>query len=387
MRKHMRILLAALLFSGAALVANHGTPTTEALMRDAAQVLSQSLDRVQRSYTLFPFEADHRADWHYFPEGGFTRVHGYVRNGITFGQMNPMQKHLASGLLASGLSRSGFAKATRVMSMEEIIRAIEDDHTGHRDAESFHFSIFGTPGDEGNWGWRVEGHHLSLHYTLRDGKLISSSPTFFGANPHEVAQGAHKGMRVLEREEDLAVAFLKSLDPEQQSQAIYQEVAPEDILTLADRRAEIEGDLKGLPASKMTEAQYEGLMELIGEYAGNMPQEVAARRMKTARETPRDQLYFAWAGQIGRPEPEAVPIGGRTTGNRHARGNYYRVQAPTFLIEYDNTQNLSNHSHSVWRDYENDFGFDVLADHYRRYDHGTPGIHWAGLGRTETPQR
>jgi hypothetical protein len=87
MRKHLRIWLAALLFSGAALVANHGTPATEELMRDAAQVLSQSLDRVQRSYTLFPFDAGHRADWHYFPEGGFTRVHGYVRNGITFKQM------------------------------------------------------------------------------------------------------------------------------------------------------------------------------------------------------------------------------------------------------------------------------------------------------------
>ena len=185
----------------------------------------------------------------------------------------------------------------------------------------------------------------------------------------------------------MAVALLKSLNAEQQRQAIYQEVAPEDILTMADRRAKIEGDLKGLPASRMTEAQYEGLMELIGEYAGNMPREVAASRMKTARETPRDQLYFAWAGRIGRPKPEAVPIGGRTTGNRDSRGNYYRIQAPTFLIEYDNTQNLSNHSHSVWRDYENDFGFDVLADHYRRYDHGTPGIHWAGLGRSDSPKR
>ena len=385
MKSFPRFWLATLFFSSAILIANHAHSSTEALMQNAAKILSQSLNRVQRSYTLFKFDAKHRSDWHYFPEGGFTRTYGYVRNGITFGQMDAMQKHLASALLASGLSRSGFAKATRVMSMEEIIRAIEDDHTGHRDAEKFHFSIFGTPSQTGTWGWRVEGHHLSVHYTLSDGKLISSSPTFFGANPHEVAQGPHKGMRVLGKEEDLAIALIETLDVQQRQKAIFSDVAPYDILTMADRRASLEGNPQGLPASKMNSEQYESLLELIGEYAGNLPPDVAALRMKTARETPPDQLYFAWAGRIGRPEPEAVPIGGRTTGNREEKGNYYRVQSPTFLIEYNNTQNLSNHSHSVWREYKNDFGLDVLADHYRQYDHQEVREQLAWKGHKNNP--
>lgn len=364
-----RFRILALMLCALLLTAAHHSSSTEALMFEAAEVFVTSLNRVQKSYTLFDFDAKHRMDWHYFPEGGFTRTYGYVRNGVTFKDMDPRQKHLANALLASGLSTDGFNKAAQVMSLEEIIRIIEDDHTGHRDSEGFHFSIFGTPSLTGTWGWRVEGHHLSLHYTIKDGKLVSSSPTFFGANPHEVAQGPHKGLRVLAKEEDLALGLLNGLDPEQQKMAIFQEVAPEDIITMADTRAKMNGDPQGLPASKMNDEQYATLLQLIAEYANNTPGPVAAARMKVARETPRGQLFFAWAGKMERPRPKAVPIGSRTTGNREERGNYYRIQSPTFLIEYDNTQNQSNHSHSVWRDFENDFGRDVLALHYQMYEH------------------
>ncbi len=367
-----RFRVVALVCCGLLLTAAHHTSKTETLMFEAAEVFMTSLNRVQRSYTLFDFDAKHRMDWHYFPEGGFTRTYGYVRNGVTFKDMDPRQKHLANALLASGLSGRGFNKAAQVMSLEEIIRIIEDDHTGHRDPEGFHFSIFGKPSLEGSWGWRVEGHHLSLHYTIKDGKLVSSSPTFFGANPHEVAQGPHKGLRVLAKEEDMALALLKGLDSEQLKQAIFQEVAPEDIVTMADTRARMDGDPQGLAASKMNDRQYAMLLGLIAEYANNTPAPVAAARMKSARETSRDRLFFAWAGKLNRPRPKAVPIGSRTTGNREEKGNYYRIQAPSFLIEYDNTQNQSNHSHSVWRDFENDFGRDVLALHYQRYDHRMP---------------
>ena len=224
----------------------------------------------------------------------------------------------------------------------------------------------------GDWGWRVEGHHVSLHYVIRNGELMAASPTFLGANPHEVPQGLHKGMRALAREEDLARTLLKSLEPKMQKKAIFDKQAPYDIVTLAEKRAELEGEPKGLPASAMSDSQYQGLLALIAEYANTMPPEIASRRMKAARDAPRDKLFFGWAGDVERPAAKPIEIGGKTTENRHLAGNYYRIQSPTFLIEYANTQNQSNHSHSVWREFEGDFGYDVLAAHFRGVGHGSP---------------
>lgn len=364
-------LIVLFVFSLALTAAYHGS-NPEDLMYEAAELFVSSLNSVQESNTVFDFEAKHRTDWHYFPESGFNREYGYVRNGITYTDMNPKQEHLANALLASGLSSRGFVKAAKVMALEDVVGAIENDTIGHRDAEKFHFTIFGDPSPTGTWGWRVEGHHLSVHYTIRGGTLVSSSPTFFGANPHEVPQGPHKGLRILSREEDLALALLQSFDSQQRQKAVFLKEAPYDIVTMADSRAKLDGSPQGLPASRMNEQQYEILLELVGEYAHNMPADIAAARMKAARETSPDRLYFGWAGRTDRPQPQPVPIGTRMTGNREKHGNYYRIQSPTFLIEYDNTQNQSNHSHSVWRDFENDFGRDVLTLHYQN-DHLTAG--------------
>ena len=345
---------------------------TEVLMADAATRLLESLNRMQRMGSVFPMDAPERTNWHYFPEPGFADEFGYVRNGITFKDMDPKQRHLAYGLLSTGLGRAGFVKTMKVMALEEIVRAIEDDTTGYRDTERFHFTVFGTPSMTGDWGWRVEGHHVSLHYAIRNGELVAASPTFLGANPHEVPQGLHKGMRALEREEDLARALLKSLAPGMQQKAIFDKQAPYDIVTMADKRAELEGEPQGLAASAMSDAQYEDLLGLIGEYASVMPAEIASRRMKSATETPRDKLFFGWAGDIERPPARPIEIGSKTTENRHLAGNYYRIQSPTFLIEFANTQNQSNHSHAVWREFEGDFGHDVLAAHFQGDGHGAP---------------
>ena len=344
---------------------------TEAMMADAASRLLESLNRMQRMGTIFPMDSPERTNWHYFPETGFADEYGYVRNGITFKDMDPKQRHLAYGLLSTGLGRAGFVKTMNVMALEEIVRVIEDDNTGYRDTERFHFTVFGTPSMTGDWGWRVEGHHVSLHYAIRDGVLVATSPTFFGANPHEVPQGLHKGMRALQREEDLARALLLSLDNAVRKQAIFDKQAPYDIVTMADKRAQLDGDPQGIPSSAMSDEQYEGLLGLIAEYANAMPPEIAAQRMQSARQTPRDQLLFGWAGDIERPAAKPIEIGAKTTENRHLAGNYYRIQSPTFLIEYANTQNQSNHSHAVWRDFEGDFGRDVLAAHFRGAGHGT----------------
>ena len=365
--KHTRIAL-LLTFTLSIAVAYESTKT-ETLMASAAERLLESLNRMQRMGTIFKLDAQERTNWHYFPETGFADEYGYVRNGITFKDMDPKQRHLAYGLLSSGLGRSGFHKAMNVMALEEIVRVIEDDHTGYRDAERFHFTVFGQPSLTGDWAWRVEGHHLSLHYLIKAGELVSASPTFFGANPHEVPQGPHKGMRALEREEDLARDLLMSLEPALRKQAIYDKQAPYDIITMADQRVKMERDPQGLAADKMSDLQYVKLTNLISEYANSMPPEIAARRMRIALDTPKEDLFFGWAGETGRPEPQPIKIGSKTTENRHIAGNYYRIQSPEFLIEYANTQNQSNHSHAVWREFEGDFGYDVMAAHFRKYNH------------------
>jgi hypothetical protein len=267
--------------------------------------------------------------------------------------MQPEQRHLADVLVSTGLSKAGYFKAKTIMSLEDILRIQEKDQEGRRDPYRYHFSIYGKPSVDGMWGWRLEGHHVSLHFTLKGGKLVSSSPTFFGANPHEVLDGPRKGLRALPGEEDLAFELVGMLDQKQRTKAIVSAQAPKDILTAFDLRAKLENQPTGLPASEMNAKQVAKLMALIEEYANNIPSEFAAKRIATAKSTAKDKLFFAWAGATERD-----------------KGDYYRIQAPTFLIEYDNTQNNANHTHTVWRDYENDFGRDVLALHYRYYDHG-----------------
>ncbi len=236
------LLLGAFSLLGAAAYQAAGT---ESLMAEAASRWLESLDRMQRMGTVFSMDSEERTNWHYFPEPGFVDEFGYVRNGLTFKDMDPKQKHLAYALLSTGLGRAGFVKTMNVMALEEIVRAIENDHTGYRDTERFHFTVFGTPSMTGNWGWRVEGHHVSLHYAIRNGELVAASPSFLGANPHEVPQGLHKGMRALAREEDLARALVKSLDSAQQERAIFDRQAPYDIVTMADERAKMDGRAAG----------------------------------------------------------------------------------------------------------------------------------------------
>ena len=356
MRRHLKVRLLALLVSSAILILADHHSKIETVMAETAQRFLNSLSPDQKTKAVFDFDSPYRTEWHFFPDFVFPRTYGHDREGVSYKQMSAEQERLADSLLGTGLSRQGFVKAMTVMSLEEILRVLEKDTEGRRDTELYYFTVFGSPSATGTWGWSAEGHHLSLNYTIKNGRLVSASPTFFGGNPHEVREGDRKGLRTLEREEDLARKLARSLNEDQKKRAMVADVAYEDILTVAETRAKLEGEPQGLPASELTEEQLDVLMDLIGEYAHNMPPEIGAKRMKAAVEAPREKLYFAWAGST---EPGV--------------GDYYRVQSPTFLIEYDNTQNENNHSHSVWRDFEGDFGFDVLASHHRRHEHGLPG--------------
>jgi hypothetical protein len=306
----------------------------------AANAFLASLDGEQSAQARFEFDDEERMNWWFTP---------VPRQGLTLGEMKPHQQQLAHALAASTLSSRGMVKAVTILSLEQILYELEGGESARirRDPELYFFSIFGDPSETGTWGWRMEGHHVSVNVTMRDGEVIASAPTFFGSNPADVKEGPRRGLRVLGREEDLARELLASLDKTQTEAAVIQETAFRDILTSNARVAELEGDPTGLAASDMTMEQRDQLVSLIGEYANRLAPNIAADTLGRIREAGVDGIHFAWAGGAERGDP-----------------HYYRVHGPTFLIEFDNTQNNANHVHSVFRDLENDFGRDTLRAHY-----------------------
>lgn len=317
------------------------------VMREGAVNFLAALNPEQLGKTKFDFASEERMNWHFIPR---------ERKGLSFKEMDPTQRNLAHAFLSAGLSQRGYMKAVTIMSLEAVLRELEQGKGPDRDTDLYFFSIFGEPSDSKTWGWRVEGHHLSLNFTLVDGQLVASTPAFFGANPAEVREGPRKGLRTLAGEEDSAHDLLQALDEKQRTVAIFEKQAPKDILSMNLRRADV-GPPVGLPAAKMNKKQLGLLIALVKEYTDNMPIDVASARLKQIRGAGLDKIYFAWAGAIERGQP-----------------HYYRVQGPTFLIEYDNTQNDPNHIHTIWRNYDGDFGLDLLgmhlkASHSRRSSH------------------
>jgi hypothetical protein len=314
-------------------------------MVHTAQQFLASLTPEQRAETVFPFEDEERFFWHYIPSDDFPNALKRPRRGLTLARMTPAQQHLAAALLSAGLSQQGFIKATTIMSLEDILRVLEKDTRGRRDPQKYHFSLFGDPTPAGTWAYRIEGHHVSHHFTIVKGKA-AGNPTFFGSNPAEVRTGPRAGLRVLAAEEDKARALLAALSPELRKIAIVSDTAPRDILTTTDRQAALKGQPSGLPAARLTKPQRQLLDDLIAEYIDNLPAELAEQRRERLKAA-KGQIWFAWAGTVEKGGP-----------------HYYRVQAPGFLIEYDNTQNQANHIHTVWRDFDGDWGADLLKQHY-----------------------
>jgi hypothetical protein len=306
------------------------------LMTECANRFLAALDANQRGKATFPFDADERMNWHFIPK---------ERKGLSLREMTPYQKHLASALLAAGLSQTGYIKAVTIMSLEDVLKTMENDSGERRNPEKYYFSLFGNPSDSGMWGYRVEGHHLSQNYTVVAGEVVDG-PSFLGCNPAEIRQGSRKGLRTLAREDDLGIELIHLLNEQQQKVAIVEPTAYKDILTAASRKAALQGQPSGLSASKMSAKQFDALMALMEEYAHNVPDELAEYRMEQINKAARN-IYFAWSGGINPSDPR-----------------YYRVQTPSFLIEFDDTQDNANHIHSVWRDFNGDFGEDLLQQHY-----------------------
>lgn len=313
-------------------------------MAAAANKFLDALTPEQRAKATFDFKSDERPNWFFIPK---------VRQGLTIKTMTSAQRTLAHALLRTGLSAQGYEKATNIMSLEPVLKELEGAAgTMVRDNELYYFSIFGKPEAAGTWGWRVEGHHVSVNFTIIKGELFSGTPSFLGTNPAEVRQGPRKGLRVLAEDEDLGRSLIKALTEAQRKMVIYDTNAPAEMIT-SNKRKVVPLDTTGLAAAKMTTAQKAQLRAIVKAYVDRLRGDLAEADLGKIDKAGWDKVYFAWAGGLEKGDP-----------------HYYRVQGPTFLIEYDNTQNKANHIHAVWRDFDNDFGEDLLRKHYAEVPHG-----------------
>jgi hypothetical protein len=320
---------------------------TAAKMRGAAQAMIAGVDERRRSRLVLPFADAARTDWHYTPRS---------RPGLSFADLDPKQRESVHALLKTALSEIGHRKVVNIIELELVLRELELSGAFFRDPEKYWIVFFGAPEARAPWGWRFEGHHLSLSFTLRGERAIASTPSFFGANPAEVRKGPKKGLRVLAAEEDEARALLGMLDEAQRRTAIVDPRPYGDLVTrAADKVAPLE--LRGLAARAMTETQRAQLRRLIDVYAGNFEPALRAARLARVDEGDTGSIRFAWAGPTERNRP-----------------HYYRIQGPKFLIEYDSSQNDGNHIHTVWRDFDGDFGRDLLREHHAAA-RGTPHRH------------
>ena len=341
----MRTVIVPVVFLVAALLTAAGITATQQSrqageMAEAAQVFLDTLTPDQRQAATFPFNGEDRFDWHFIPR---------ERKGVPLKTMTAAQQKAALALVEASLSNEGFGKSQTIRQLEQVLFELEGRDI--RDPELYFFMIFGQPSSTETWAWRYEGHHISQSWTVINGQQVASSPQFFGTNPAHVREGRMSGTRVLSVEEDQARSLLGSLSPNLRSAAVISAEAPRDILTSNERQAAMQED-KGVSYDQLSSAQQDVLWSLVEEYAAVQPDSLSSERLSEIRAAGVNNIKFAWMGSA-------------TVGE----GHYYRIQGPTFLIEYDNVQNNANHAHSVWRDFDGDFGRDLLASHYEQYPH------------------
>jgi len=325
--------------AGAAYVAREAAPPGTRMAGDAVKLVD-SMTPEQKKKAVHDFDSKERTNWHFVPLQ--TPDKKPLRKGLPLEEMTAEQKQLAKELVGAGTSDSGYNKALTIMSLESILHDLEKRGTMVRNPEWYFFTIFGTPSRTGKWGWRVEGHHLSLNFVIDRGQVTAATPAFFGANPANPSRvKGRTGKPVLPEAEDLALQLFGSLDAGQRQVALQ----PQQFEEIKARNARPEvGEPVGLVAGKMNEEQRGLLGKLIEGYARRMPPEIAGHELGRVKQAGLDKVHFAFAG-----------------GDEAGKPHTYRVQGPTFVIEFLNVQkdsagNPANHIHSVWRNRDGDFG-------------------------------
>jgi hypothetical protein len=349
-------------------------PATIRRMMSTTAALLYSLTPDQRAQGCFAMEDQRRFDWDFIPKPD--------RAGIPFADLDRHQRVLGHSLLQAGMSLNGYTKALSVMALENVLRELEVSRHGviagdFRNPDMYFFSFYGRPAFEDTWGWRLLGHHLCVSYTIVGEQFLSVTPCAIGAQP--AVAGA---LSPLAEDEELGFAVLHGLPLELRELAVIHPVAPADYatrqvpligkveypdyvdlgipsyrLTDADREALkfVRDEPKGVSAAQMSASQARKLLDLVHCYFDRTPEEVAIRHKARLEREGLESIYFCWAG-----------------GLEARQSHYYRVQTSNVLIEFDNAMDNGNHIHSVWRDYRNDLGHDLLLDHYEReHQHGS----------------
>jgi Protein of unknown function (DUF3500) len=341
--KLQRLLLVfgvILALAGAAFLARENEPATGTRLATAAQAFVETLTAEQKAKAVLDFDDKERTNWNFVPLQDKARKS--TRKGLPLEEMTAQQKEAARGLVKAGTSQEGFSKATTIMSLEGLLRELEKGGAMVRNPEWYFFTVFGTPSKTGKWGFRVEGHHLSLNFTLDRGQVVAFTPCFFGANPATVKNGDRKGLRTLPEAEDLAKELFNALDADQKEVAFQTKQFPEIEQHVAVPTV---GKPVGLVAAKMTDKQKEILVKLLRAYTDRMPTEVAAAEFAEVKQAGLDKVHFAFARADDKP----------------GKPYTYRISGPTFVVEFLNVQadsagNPANHIHSAWRKLKGDFG-------------------------------
>lgn len=313
------------------------------IKNDPAIKFLNSLNEEQREITQLPINDQSRYYWHFFPG---TMVE---RAGIQLHELNTKQKELAFELLKVSLSEVGFDKTIKIIDLERVLAKQEGNPT-FRDPEKYNIAFYGDPQKDSLWAWSFEGHHVSLNFSILNDK-ISIAPRFMGANPATIKSGSRKGERTLAKEEDFGLQLINNLTDKQQKTAIFQKTSLDDIVTFNSSKVEPLATV-GIKMEQLNGKQQKILMDLIYEYLSVMPIELAKKRLNNVKSEELNNVRFGWAGSTDKSKP-----------------HYYRVQGKTFLIEFDNIQNNANHIHSVWRDFDGDFGRDLIKEHYHKSPH------------------
>ncbi len=319
-------------------VKGFGNAQATSEIAEACKNWLNSLSPEQKAKGAYDFRDGERIFWYYPPLN---------RHGLPLRDMDAKQRGLAYAIIDSSLNPESAEKAKLIMEHELVLGPIEVEEGAanfDRNPELYYWTVFGDPGGDGPWGWRAEGHHVSLHINAWEDRIISVTPFFLGANPAEVLRGDKQGLRILDRREDLAIELISSFDDAQKAKAIVHDKAPWDILTYNSSKAAVH-DNEGVSGAEMSGAQQETLMSLIAEYVNGMRPEYAEDKMAQLQAQGLDNFRVVWAGALDR-----------------SRDHYYRIHGGNFIIEFDNIQNGANHIHSVWRDVDNDFGEDVMRD-------------------------
>jgi hypothetical protein len=303
----------------------------------AANAFLRSLSPASRARASFPFGSAERVRWHW------TVPANVPRRGLPLRDMTATQRRLALALLRSSTSAAGYRKALDIIALQGVLRRMSPGSGGTFDAELYYVSVFGAPGSRA-WGWRFEGHHLSRHFTVARGRLVVE-PFFLGAWPTR-ADSAYRsvrpGYRAMPREEDAAREIVRSLDGRLRAQAVFSAASLTDHVTQNAVRVRPLAPV-GVLARDLPSAAQTRVREIVRTYLANHPPSLARDALARVERAGLARVRFGWAGSMQPGEPQ-----------------YYRLQGPTFLLEFDNSRNDGTHIHSVWRDFERDFGRHLL---------------------------